>query len=363
MRPVTITCGFIATAAIVFMASGRDMLLSFAVKAGEAKHSQIPSLERRFNTLAFPADGKWIAAAFDDHDKQARAVGVWEVGTRKPIFISREKEEDWGFEALAFSPDKKLLLAVNHESERNVVTTWDTATGKRLKKQILPRDWRSISKIFIHHAYPTREVLWDNKGKPVLHDAWVGTVTDLATGKIIADYRKYTQRQAMTFGGLVVYDDDQDRDVVLDALTGKTLSGHPPVSGFALGWLSFSKDGKTRSVSSSPEGLIVTRGTPPRKTKIPFDHKLKQLEYTFLSPDGHWLGVVASYREGVKPPANAVLPGTGLFLELYDTKAAQRVGNALNGWQVYFSPDASKLAVIRQKNIIVLVDRPGAGVP
>ena len=227
--------------------------------------------------LAFSPDGAWVAAAYFDSHQQRRTVGVWDAHSLGPIFTDWEKAGYRGFEALAFSPDKKQLVALGDSHDRNEWIAWDTASGKRTQERGRPRERHDPNLL---HGYPTRELLWAADGRWLLHDAVAGLVTDLATGETVQDYdQTLVGRKKDIFGGVIIVAASGGPRMVYDAVTGKLLHTHPAIKGGAYNCCDFSQDGTTRCVCPRVDRFTVTKSTPAAKCVFRFDIKCK-------APDG-----------------------------------------------------------------------------
>ncbi len=139
---------------VPIMLFGAALLPNAAATAPGPRFIRCPG--GRLTALVFSPDGKWVAAAYFDLKKETRLVGVWDATSLRPLFMDREKAGCKGIEALAFSPDNKQLLALGDSQDRNELLGWDTASGKRVKEQVRPRERHDPNRLWAGQA---RELL------------------------------------------------------------------------------------------------------------------------------------------------------------------------------------------------------------
>src|SRR6185503_3442554 len=81
---------------------------------------------------AYGSDGKTVASADD-----AGIVRVWDVSTGKEILSIRTHHEY--IEAMAYSPDGKLLASGGFEKGEKSFQLWDAKTGREIRSTSVTR--------------------------------------------------------------------------------------------------------------------------------------------------------------------------------------------------------------------------------
>ncbi|HEY9806354.1 MAG TPA: serine/threonine-protein kinase, partial [Candidatus Obscuribacterales bacterium] len=112
------------------------------------------------NSLAFSADGQWLASGSDD-----KTVRLWNLAARTPI--QRLTEHDRAIQAVAFSPDSQWLAS---GSDDKTVRLWDL-DGKLIRR-------------LSGHTHAVKSVAFSPNGQLLASGSWDKTIRlwEAATG-------------------------------------------------------------------------------------------------------------------------------------------------------------------------------------
>jgi WD40 repeat protein/serine/threonine protein kinase len=246
----------------------------------------IRTLPGGVNALAFSPDGTRLATG-GSHD---RSIRLWDVAAGKQVHVLREPSHEVRsteqINALAFSPDGKLLASGSHHG---AVKLWDAATGKELRA--LPGDNMVWGVAFNRDG--TR--LASNDGRTV--KLW-----GVATGKEVSRLQGHEDQVvsvAFSPDGALLASGGNDRTVKLwEVASGKelrTLRGHK---------------GGVHRVAFSPDGTRLASGSDDRTVKV-WDvaggQELRTLRHEDL------VGDVAFNRDGMR-----LASGSGGRVRLWD---------------------------------------------
>src|SRR5438132_5183696 len=139
---------------------------------------------------AFSADGRTLAAAGFHMDK---LVGIYDVQTGKRL-QSLAGDTEWETDALAFSPDGKLLASTGVDKQ---ILVWELATGM-LRHQLADQPFRVTALAFSPDSATLASGggdkairLWDAangrlRRSPTGHPHWVCTLAFSPDGKTVA---------------------------------------------------------------------------------------------------------------------------------------------------------------------------------
>jgi len=241
--------------------------------------------------FAFSSDGKWLAAGCSNG---SFGVHIWEAATGKPLHQLLNGECD----SLTFSPDNKLLLAAAKPWNNPHLVVIDVATGKELRKLLLPEGertqwhaalspdgktaaaaedfwWLSEEKV---HKRPARIVFWDiTTGKQtrtfIAHDGGIRSIVYLKDGKKLIsaseddsirlwDAASGTEMRRFQGKSVIVAPDEMVLAVLdegpavrlLDCATGEELR-RLQADGEKVRVVTFSPDGKILAVGGA-SGII-----------------------------------------------------------------------------------------------------------
>jgi RNA polymerase sigma factor (sigma-70 family) len=123
--------------------AGKDRLVTAdAGEAVEVREARTGKLVRRFkhgapvDFLAVSADGRRLATfernSQDRRDRYRDVIYLWDLTSGRKEHALRLPPRGGYLDAL-FSPDGKLLATSAHVNDENVLTVWDTATGRKVR--------------------------------------------------------------------------------------------------------------------------------------------------------------------------------------------------------------------------------------
>ncbi len=127
-----IEAGVFATDGKTLTTYGADEVIrTWAIPSGR-QVAEVPRLGPRpewIGAATFSANGKLLAIGCAERNNEDRLVLLYDARTGRELRRFTVKESGWGSESVALSSDGKLLAAGD---VRGKITTWNTATGKRL---------------------------------------------------------------------------------------------------------------------------------------------------------------------------------------------------------------------------------------
>jgi WD40 repeat protein len=317
-----------------FSADGRTVAISrydFGVEVWDLPAAKrllgLPARDLATEAFALSADGKLLAR--EDH--AARAVRVYDVATGKERPRLPDQPTQLG-QALAFSPDGKILAAVDRPGH---IRLWDLAGGKKL------RDIRG-------HDLHVRDLAFADRGKRLVAADGDGvTVFDPATGKGLVDYGGHTYAVSAVawspdgrrIASGAAYTDAVGR--VWDAGTGQKafeLRGH---------------ESGIEPTAYSPDGRTIATGCLDGTVKLWDADGGKEL-HTFAAKDGMVYGMAFS------PDGRWLVSGTGRALRVWDVAGRKETRtlpySGVGAAGVTFTPDGRSLLVRDRISGLRLVD-------
>ncbi len=274
------------------------------------------------NSVAFSPDGKLVASAATWDAK------VWDVATGRELERFRGKLRA---QIVAFSPDGKTLLAVNHDG---AVTGWDVETGTIRTRTASPlRDAYFSTPVAAFSADRKLLALTDHGDKLVL--------LDVATGKPLLRLEKSGAllSVAVSPDGRTLATGGQDNVVRLwDVVTGKErhqLKGH-------TNWVD--------SVTFSPDGISLASagGDDLRLWDVATGREVRVVAEgsacIAFSPDGRTLAT-----------------GTGNTIRLWDVASGKLIRHLTGhgSWLIpalAFSPDGKRLVSGSRDHTVIIWD-------
>lgn len=309
------------------------------------------SHEDGVDAIAFSPDGKILAAASSNkHDLiYASSVILWDVATGQPI--GQPLQHEGLVTSIAFSPNGKVLATGSYTNDlqrfHSSAFLWDVATGQPLGQPLTDPA-----------AADNQTVAFSPDGKILVSLGGGGTINswDVVTGQpvgqpIAADLDPGSGLAFNPDGTILASRDSWSGNISLwEVATGQRM-GEPLISYDILGKeVVFSPDGKTLAASGGDSGIILWDVA----TRRPLTKNIPPVRNVALSPDKKILAV-------------GKMDGTIL---LWDVVANQLIGQPLSGhkanWenpmpgrppgvtQMIFSPNGQMLASVDDNNTIIL---------
>lgn len=207
------------------LVSGDDqgVIIVWDLQAGkEVNRWQVKNWVR---SVAISPNGKTVAASqhvpYRDKIKVMPSFHLWEAETAK-MKMDLTKEISGGMTAIAYSPDGKWLAMcrgnIELEGPTGKVTLFDPSSGKKIR-ELTPGHSRGATDLAFH---PDGKHIF-SAGRDQLVKVW-----RLDDGKLVRDFGKFVDRgywitsiSISPNGRLLAAADDNERKIVIYALTGK----------------------------------------------------------------------------------------------------------------------------------------------
>jgi len=224
----------------------------------------------RVNAVRFSPDGKSLASAGSD-----RAVFVWNVARRKVVATFKaDKQDQHGFDRLAFSPDGQSLAA----TVENAAVLWEIKSGKQVRR---------VEGVIGDLAFSP-----DGKLLAFVNKDHGATLLDLASGKPTATMKSVVDALAFSPDGKVLATGtrlpDEEAVKLWDVASGKLKAKFPSVDRYAAP-LAFSPDGKMLAVGGYEKYMELRDATTGKRLAVVEDSQFPT--FAAFSPDGKTLAV------------------------------------------------------------------------